>query len=89
MEELEECCSYLKSSKIMERKKGADLLQNLMENPNVIRFLNKGGNNSPWNIVVESVHKLLTKVVYFLFLNNIDNCSSRYIPVTTMLMNSR
>lgn len=58
-----ECCTYLESTKINERKKYCNKLANYLENNEVIVILNLGDYVS-WKKVLLSVQECLRKVCY-------------------------
>lgn len=64
--EVEECCVYIESHKVSDRKKYCDRLSNLLENEEVVNDLN-GGNSFTWKQVISSVQDCLRRVRVFLY----------------------
>ncbi|XP_018573379.1 serine-protein kinase ATM [Anoplophora glabripennis] len=58
--EVEECCVHIESHKISDRKKYCDRLSSLLENEEVIAFLNEGSTVS-WKQVISSVQDCLRR----------------------------
>lgn len=63
METLEACCIGLDSNKVYERKKNADQLLNLIDNPRIVKYLNNTSDGRiTWSNIFSAVNNSLAKV---------------------------